>query len=69
MSDRNPEWLVLDSAVPCEHVYGRAYDLRRHLLSKHGLVVEKGVVDAWAEDQRMTQSGMNVTRNHVTAVL
>jgi len=38
---------VSDSVVPCEHVFGRAYDLRRHLLSEHGLSVGKGVVDAW----------------------
>jgi len=41
----------LESVVACEHVFGRAYDLRRHLLSEHGLAVEKGVVDAWAEEQ------------------
>ena len=39
---------VTDAAVPCEYVFGRAYDLRRHLLSEHGLAVEKGVVVAWA---------------------
>ena len=36
------------SVVPCEHVFGRAYDLRRHLLSEHGLAVEKEIVDGWA---------------------
>ena len=48
---RDSELSALDSVLPCEHVFGRAYDLRRHLLSKHGLAVEKGIVDAWAEDR------------------
>ena len=43
---------VIDPVLPCEHVFGRAYDLRRHLLSEHGLAVEKDIVDAWAEGQR-----------------
>jgi len=47
MSGQDSELSVLDSMVPCEHVFGRAYDLRRHLISEHGLAVEKGVVDAW----------------------
>jgi len=49
VSCRDSELSVLDSVVPCEHVFGRAYDLRRHLLSEHGLGVEKGVVDAWVQ--------------------
>jgi len=52
VSSQDSELSVSDSVVPCEHVFGRAYDLRRHLLSEHGLAVEKGDVDAWAEDQR-----------------
>ncbi|KAF9777877.1 hypothetical protein BJ322DRAFT_1094846 [Thelephora terrestris] len=49
-SGRNSDLSV--SVAPCEHVFGRAYDLRRHLLSEHGLVIEKGVVDAWVEGLR-----------------
>ena len=56
MHGRDSEWSVLDSVVPCEHVFGRAYDLRRHLSSEHGLAVEKEVVDAWAEDRRVSMS-------------
>lgn len=52
MSNRGSQSSVLDSVVPCEHVFGRAYDLRRHLLSEHGLAVGKEVVDAWAKDRR-----------------
>jgi len=29
-------------------VFGRAYDLRRHLRAVHGVVLDKAVVDAWA---------------------
>jgi general transcription factor IIIA len=56
--DRGPELTVLDSMIPCEYVFGRAYDLRRHLLSEHGLAVEKWVVDAWAEERRKVASGV-----------
>ena len=52
VSGRGSELSVSDSMTPCEHVFGRAYDLRRHMLSGHGLTVEKGVMDAWVEDQR-----------------
>lgn len=38
--------------IECEYVFGRAYDLRRHLSAVHGVVVEKGVVDAWALEVR-----------------
>jgi len=48
---RDAELPASDPVLPCEHVFGRAYDLRRHLLSEHGLVVERGIVDAWAEDR------------------
>lgn len=52
---RDSELSALESVVPCEYVFGRAYDLRRHLLSEHGLAVEKGVVDMWAEGQRKSE--------------
>lgn len=57
-SDRDSELSVMGSVVPCEHVFGRAYDLRRHLLSEHYLVVEKDVVDAWAEERRKSMSAV-----------
>ncbi|KZT06855.1 uncharacterized protein LAESUDRAFT_743186 [Laetiporus sulphureus 93-53] len=34
----------------CRFVFSRAYDLRRHLQSEHGLVVEKGSVDEWVRN-------------------
>jgi general transcription factor IIIA len=38
--------------APCEYVFGRAYDLRRHLRAVHGVVLDKEVVDAWARRMR-----------------
>ena len=55
---QDPGLLISDSVVPCEHVFGRAYDLRRHLLSEHSLAVEKVVVDAWVEDRWKSRSGL-----------
>jgi len=39
--------------VPCEYVFGRAYDLRRHLRAVHNVVLEKEVVDSWARARRI----------------
>jgi hypothetical protein len=39
-------------ATPCEYVFGRAYDLRRHLRAVHGIVLDKAVVDGWARRRR-----------------
>lgn len=33
------------TSANCNYAFSRAYDLRRHLLSEHGLAVEKGPVD------------------------
>ncbi|KAF7298019.1 Glucoamylase [Mycena chlorophos] len=47
------------SSRPCEYVFSRAYDLRRHLQSTHGVILEKDVVQNWvrrakeARDDRM----------------
>ncbi|KAI0296094.1 hypothetical protein B0F90DRAFT_1747231 [Multifurca ochricompacta] len=38
--------------TPCEYVFGRAYDLRRHLRAVHGVVLEKEVMDRWARTHR-----------------
>ena len=40
------------SGKTCEHVLTRAYDLRRHLRSEHGVDTEKEKVDAWVKAQR-----------------
>lgn len=40
------------SSKTCEHVLTRAYDLRRHLRSEHGVDTEKEKVDAWVKAQR-----------------
>ena len=36
----------------CEYVFGRAYDLRRHLRAVHGVDLDKEVVDRWARNRR-----------------
>lgn len=41
-----------EDAVPCEYVFGRAYDVRRHLRAVHGISLDKEVVDAWARKER-----------------
>jgi general transcription factor IIIA len=44
---------------PCEYVFGRGYDLRRHLRAVHGISVEKDVVDSWARARRKRSAGPN----------
>jgi general transcription factor IIIA len=39
-------------ATPCEYVFGRAYDLRRHLRAVHGVELDKETVDGWARKIR-----------------
>ena len=41
-----------EDAAPCEYVFGRAYDLRRHLGAVHGISLDKEVVGAWARKER-----------------
>ncbi|KIJ45349.1 hypothetical protein M422DRAFT_166865 [Sphaerobolus stellatus SS14] len=36
----------------CSYLFNRAYDLRRHLKTDHGLELSKDEVDCWAEDWR-----------------
>lgn len=57
--DETPETVTAQRAaqiavgeIECEYVFGRAYDLRRHLSAVHGVVVEKDVLDAWALEVR-----------------
>nr|GAT57901.1 transcriptional factor IIIa [Mycena chlorophos] len=38
-----PECASATSSRPCEYVFSRAYDLRRHLQSTHGVILEKDV--------------------------
>ncbi|KAI0278602.1 hypothetical protein BGY98DRAFT_972941 [Russula aff. rugulosa BPL654] len=38
--------------TPCEYVFGRAYDLRRHLRAVHGVELDKETVDGWARKIR-----------------
>ncbi|KAH0829213.1 hypothetical protein J3R83DRAFT_2774 [Lanmaoa asiatica] len=52
---------ILDASGPssskmCEHVLTRAYDLRRHLRSEHGVDTEKEKVDAWVKAQRQVNT-------------
>lgn len=37
----------VQTGPPCEYVFSRAYDFRRHLQSEHGVVVDKDSVDRW----------------------
>ena len=43
-------------ATPCEYVFGRAYDLRRHLRAVHGIDLDKEMVDEWAHRCRVRAS-------------
>ena len=43
-------------AAPCEYVFGRAYDLRRHLRAVHGIDLDKETVDEWAHRCRVRAS-------------
>jgi general transcription factor IIIA len=49
------------SQAGCAYVFTRAYDLRRHLRSEHGIEVEKEVVEEWVVTARREkiQSGRN----------
>ena len=38
---------------PCEYVFHRVYDLRRHLLSVHKLRVDKATLEEWARAIRL----------------
>ena len=38
--------------APCEYVFGRAYDLRRHLRAVHCVDLDKEIVDSWARKIR-----------------
>jgi len=40
----------------CPHMFGRAYDLRRHLLAAHGFGVETALVKKWVEERRAAAS-------------
>jgi general transcription factor IIIA len=41
-----------DGSTPCEYVFGRAYDMRRHLRAVHGVELDKETVDGWARKIR-----------------
>jgi general transcription factor IIIA len=41
-----------DDGGPCEYVFGRAYDLRRHLRAVHSVELDKDVLDRWAMTHR-----------------
>ena len=43
---------IYGDARPCEYVFGRAYDLRRHLRAVHGVELQKETVDVWARKIR-----------------
>ena len=41
---------------PCEYVFSRAYDLKRHLLSEHGLEVDRERVDNWVKTAKKAKA-------------
>lgn len=41
---------------PCEYIFHRVYDLRRHLLSVHNIRVDKAVLEQWAREIRLESS-------------
>ena len=41
---------------PCNFVFSRAYDLRRHLNAFHGLDIPKDVADGWMKIQKQSLS-------------
>jgi general transcription factor IIIA len=43
---------ISGGSTPCEYVFGRAYDMRRHLRAVHGVELDKETVDGWARKIR-----------------
>ncbi|KAF8348279.1 transcription factor iiia [Amanita rubescens] len=43
---------VMEGSERCDYMFTRAYDVRRHLLSVHGLEIDKETMDHWAEKRR-----------------
>ncbi|KAF7315220.1 Transcriptional factor IIIa [Mycena indigotica] len=41
--------LGIPTSTPCEYVFSRAYDLRRHLQATHNVVLDKEVVLRWVQ--------------------
>ena len=50
LADRQNLWD--EDTASCDYVFGRAYDLRRHLQAVHGVSLDKEVVDSWARKGR-----------------
>jgi len=48
---------VVPAGPPCDYVFSRAYDLRRHLQSEHDVVVDKDSVDLWVRVRWPEQAG------------
>ncbi len=49
MHELLPEWASRQGSKKCEYVFSRAYDLRRHLKSEHGVDIDKDVVGNWVQ--------------------
>lgn len=47
---------IAGSSAKCQYVFTRAYDLRRHLKSEHGLDVEKEKADEWVVHVKKTKA-------------
>jgi general transcription factor IIIA len=44
-----------DSKRNCDYAFSRAYDLRRHLKTAHGLLADKESVDQWVKGKKSAQ--------------
>ena len=53
VEDDMEEVEAVEADDPCEYVFHRAYDLRRHLLSVHMLRVDKAVLEEWTRTVRL----------------
>ncbi|KAH9946789.1 hypothetical protein B0H21DRAFT_877046 [Amylocystis lapponica] len=58
--------LLSDHSTPvpsasCQYVFSRAYDLRRHLRSEHGIAVDKDSVDDWVKGAKKAKAGMSIS--------
>ncbi|KAJ7350369.1 hypothetical protein DFH08DRAFT_108230 [Mycena albidolilacea] len=40
---------AVGDGLPCDYVFSRAYDFRRHLQSEHDVIVDKNSVDMWVQ--------------------
>ncbi|KAJ6495668.1 transcription factor iiia [Mycena vitilis] len=54
----------VQTGPPCDYVFSRAYDFRRHLQSEHNVVVDKDGVDRWLRRPGQTVTGISWDLSH-----